>query len=650
MRNSIRLFIAILMLNLVQAQTISFQWAKQMGGPVLESGNSIYVDVNGNTYTTGFFRGTVDFDPGPGVYNQTSTSANSEPFICKLDASGNFIWVKHFEIFEAAGSCIKLDVNGNIYIIGTFQYGGDLDPGPSSFSVTANGGEDIFAVKLNSSGNFVWGKQWGGSGYDQAYSLAVDGSGNFFFTGRMDGVVDLDPGPSVANYTAVASDAFICKLDAFGNFVWAKQFIGTNGGYATSIAVDNSGNIYSAGGFDGTIDFDPGPSVFNLSCVPGSAIDMYISKLDATGNFSWAKKIANMTNSDISYLHSLVVDGVGNSYVTGTYRGTYDLDPGPSVYSVTSLGFDDTYILKVDASGNLKWAKQFAGTNYEVGTELKLDGIGGIYITGYFDGTTDFDSGAPTYTLATQGLNDVFIGKFDTAGTLIWVKQLGGIGNEVGNYVDVDTNGSGIYTTGSQSNFGDFDPGPPIYNLVAVGQSDIFVGKLNQCIPPNIPANTTPTTSIFCQGNSSTLTASSTGTISWFVNSTGGSALGSGTAFVTPTLSAGSYTYFAEAFTCTNSISRTPITFSVFLCTDIAEEGRVEAGLNIYPNPSNGLFAFDLSQNSNISIQDVLGKVVMMKNFPIGKQAIDLSEFNGHLYILKVESEGRIKVFKLLKE
>src|SRR5690606_24605764 len=107
------------------------------------------------------------------------------------------------------------------------------------------------------SGGFIWAKQAGGSLDDTGSSIAVDTSGNVYVTGNFMGTADFDPGVGVFNMTSAGDrDVFIFKLDELGNFVWAKQIGGINRDWGISIAVDASGNVYTAGEFRETIDFD----------------------------------------------------------------------------------------------------------------------------------------------------------------------------------------------------------------------------------------------------------------------------------------------------------------------------------------------------------------------------------------------------------
>jgi len=178
-----------------------FVWAMGLGSPGFDAGSDIAVDGDGNVYTTGYFSGNVDFDPGPGTAYLTAAGYwASDIFVSKLDTNGNFVWAINMGgtgYEEGAG--IAVDGNGNIYITGYFNGTSDFDPGLGVANLTSAGREDIFISKLDANGNYLWVKGMGGSEVDQGYSIAVDREGNVYTTGYFQGTADFDPGPDIAD-------------------------------------------------------------------------------------------------------------------------------------------------------------------------------------------------------------------------------------------------------------------------------------------------------------------------------------------------------------------------------------------------------------------------------------------------------------------
>src|SRR3954469_1784815 len=142
------------------------------------------------------------------------------------------------------------------------------------------------------------------------------------------------------------------------NFKWAKQMGGEGANAAGgSIAVDAAGNVYTTGDFSGTADFDPGPATYNLTSA--GTYDMFISKLDSSGNFIWAKQMGGNSAGNYVSGSSITLDAAGNVYTTGDFSGTADFDPGPGIFTLSAIRA--SFVLKLAADGNFIWAKQTGG-------------------------------------------------------------------------------------------------------------------------------------------------------------------------------------------------------------------------------------------------------------------------------------------------
>jgi len=471
----------------------NFLWAAAMGGTDWNEGRSITVDGAGNVYTTGRFRNTVDFDPGPDTFYLSSAGA-SDIFVQKLDADGHFVWARSMGgTGTGRGFGIAVDGAGNVYTTGAFEGTVDFDPGPGAFNLTSAKGDGIFVQKLDANGHFVWARAMGETGTGMGFGIAVDGTGNVYITGVFGGTADFDPGPDTFHLSSVGfQDIFVQKLAADGHFVWARAMGGTriDGGYA--ISVDGAGNVYTTGAFMGTADFDPGPGAFELSSAGG--FDIFVQKLDANGDFVWARAMGG-TISDVG--NGIAVDGAGNVYTTGYFRNTADFDPGPGTYYLSSAGDRDIFVQKLDAGGHFVWARSMGGMGPDQGFGIAVDATGNVYSMGYFRNTVDFDPGPGAFNLTSAGFQDIFVQKLDAGGHFLWARSMGGTNSDVGYGIAVDSAGN-VYTTGSFMGTADFDPGPGAFNLTSAGGTDIFVLKLGpDVMPPSAisigPANTGPT-------------------------------------------------------------------------------------------------------------------------------------------------------------
>ncbi len=191
----------------------------------------------------------------------------------------NVDWVRSFgNTGNEYGRSVTTDGIGNVYTTGTFTGTVDFDPGASVHNLVSTGADDIFIVKLNVTGNFLWAKSFGNTGFsDRSNCIKVDSQGNVYVTGWFTGTVDFNPGPATFTLSALTGyDAFILKLDASGNFLWAANFgahsIQING---PSLAISQAGDLYLVGYFGATVDFDPGPGTFSLTSA--GVYDVFIS-------------------------------------------------------------------------------------------------------------------------------------------------------------------------------------------------------------------------------------------------------------------------------------------------------------------------------------------------------------------------------------
>ncbi len=410
---------------LIRAQGPVFEWAKGMGGAGSDQGTSITLDAAGNVFTTGFFNGTSDFDPGPGTFNLISAGLG-DVFISKLDASGNFVWAKQFEgTGDDQARTIGIDASGNVLLTGIFTGTCDFDPGVATFNLTAAGSNDIFISKLNPSGNLLWAKQLGGTGGDESNDLVIDATGNVLTTGYFANTVDFDPGGGIFNLSSAGvQDIYISKLDASGNFIWAKIIGAAGSDIGRSITTDPTGNVFTTGIFSGTVDFDPGAGTFDL--IANASFQGFISKLDAAGNLVWVKQFGSRANAvDIAF------DAAGNLFTQGAFDVAGDYDPGPGVFNLSPSGSYATFILKLDPAGNFVWATKMTGAPYSFTWSMALDASSNVYVAGLFQGTF--------LGLTATGTYSIFIHRIHASGTSAWTSTVPGPSYAVGRSIVVNS-------------------------------------------------------------------------------------------------------------------------------------------------------------------------------------------------------------------
>lgn len=458
------------------AQHPQLSWVKHLGTNYAMYTQTNGVDMSGNVYTAGYFYQTVDFDPGAGIAELSTTDINGDAFISKLNANGGFVWAKRIGGNSNYGeriASIAMGSNGSFVICGIYSGTVDFDPDAGVFDLTSSGAEEAFVAKYDSNGALIWAKSYGGASTDRALGVALDGSGNVFTTGFFHGTADFDPGPDTASLSAVAnSDIYVLKLDADGNYLWAKSIGGTGYDSGFALAVDANGAVYTTGYFNNSVDFNPGAGNFTLSSK--GYHDAFILKLDSDGNFVWAYHMGS-SSYDIGY--DIKIDAAGQVYASGYFNNTIDFDPGAGELNLTSFGNIDIYVVKLDPDGSLVWAKQLGGSAEDFVYAMDLDAVGNVYTTGYFWGTADFDPGAGVQNLTPVARRDFFISVISANGQYVYAQSFGGIYEDDGYDIAVDTNNN-VVITGGYYQAVDFDPGAGVYTLNAGNYRSAFIQKL----------------------------------------------------------------------------------------------------------------------------------------------------------------------------
>lgn len=346
----------------VRGTAPAFGWANHVGGVNDECGRSIALDAGGNVYVAGTFSATADFDPGPGTFNLTPVGGTNV-FVTKFSSAGALLWAKNFSGGNFDSRCqIAIDTAGNVLVTGGFSGAADFNPRAGAYPLASAGGDDIFISKLDSAGNLIWARSLGGPKDDYGLGIAVDSGGNVYTTGSFQDTADFDPGNDTFNltssYGSQYADIFISKLNAAGNFVWAKQMGGYLDDYGNSIAIGSDGSVYTTGSFQYTADFNPGPDEYYLTCEGNyNYADVFVSKLDSEGNFVWARQ---MGGPEFDCGNSLAVDGHGSVYTTGYFRETADFDPGSGTFNLTAREAETSsfpnWIRRATSCGQNPWA------------------------------------------------------------------------------------------------------------------------------------------------------------------------------------------------------------------------------------------------------------------------------------------------------
>lgn len=409
--------IAVLCASVLTAQTY---WMNNAGGPTIDEGMDISIDGAGNSYITGYFTSACTF-------GSTTLLSNGidDVFLAKTDVTGQYVWaVKAGGAGSERGLSIKTDAAGNSYITGYFY-------GSATFgSVTINsaGAQDVFVAKYDNAGNCLWAKSAGGAGADIGNGIAVDNNGNVAVTGEFAGTASFGA-TSLASMNGT-TDVFTTKLDANGNFLWAKKGSAHLTDRGIDVVCDNSGGIYITGQFSDTITFDVVHQNNMLNAV-------FIVKYDASGNEVWFRKIGA---GAMNIGNSIESDGT-SVYIVGDFQGTITFFPSNT--NLTATYTNGIFIAKYDASGGLTWNVSESSDSPLTGRSIDVNGAD-LFIAGHFKCT--FDSYSDRYLPAnfnSSGYWDVYMGKY-SASTGAWTisRQIGGKSNQTCNGVAGDASGN----------------------------------------------------------------------------------------------------------------------------------------------------------------------------------------------------------------
>ncbi len=460
-------------------------WAFNIGSNSDDYSHVVRVAPNGNICIAGKFTGTMDLDPGPGVFNVTSNGLDDIYLAC-YSPSGSFLW--GFGIGGPSYDAVwqmAIDDNSNVIIGGWFQSGGiDFDPGPGVTILPYSGGSgliyygDGFVAKYSATGVFQWAYDIGGTTvYDHVNAITTDHANNVYVSGEADDIF------TIGSYTfssGIDGQAFLVKFSSSGSILWAHNFglPGTASSDCNPWGLKfSNGYIYMGGIFQATSNFDPWGTPAMLTSV--GYYDAFIAKYDSNGNFVFVKQIIGSGGYD--ELLGLTLDASDNYYVTGhTSSATMTFDPSsPGTSTVSAPGGgsnDDIFLAKYNSNGIYQWGTILGGTGDDFGWSVDINN-GFLYCTGQFQNTVDMDPSPAVSNLVSAGGDDIYITKYDLNGNYICGFRAGSALSDVGYGLAHDATGN-LYATGQ---FGgtavDFDPGIATLPLTSNGGTDAYLVK-----------------------------------------------------------------------------------------------------------------------------------------------------------------------------
>lgn len=464
----------------VFAQPLKTDWAVKIGGDDFVLINAVALQPSGHVLLAGQFTGTIDANPGEGI-QWLNSAGNYDAYLIQLDAAGDFVWAKRI---GGAGyddvSDMITDPAGNIYLTGVFGGIVDFNPGSGVANMTSEGGSDIYVLKLDPEGGFVWARHFGGPNSDGPESISIDASGQLHVTGYFSNTADFDPGPGFFPLTSVSgADVFVLKLSAAGNPVWVKPMGGAGNNFGYNVLTDAAGNVYTYGLFQDQIDFDPGTT--DQIRTSRGGYDIFICKFNAIGNYVWVRHIGGEGDE---LPQDMCMDKAGNLIVTGFFDTELDVDPTDNELIFSPLGEADAFVVKVTQQGQMLWARQIAGTEQSIVERCAILPDNGVVVTGRFSGELHLMDADPQAfpPIASAGGQDIYWVKYDADGLPQWAATIGGPFNDGGGtYFALTTDDEGHIFTGGWVRYAiDFDPGPGELILPQSDAFQVFVSRMRE--------------------------------------------------------------------------------------------------------------------------------------------------------------------------
>ncbi len=400
----------------------SIRWAVRAGGTSLDEARGVGLDGLGNGYVVGTFAGTASFGP-----TNLVSRGSSDAFLAKYDSTGKLIWGQQVGgTGSDSGSGVAVDVQGNAYVTGPFA--GTITLGGSTLTGASSAQSNHFIAKFDSAGGVAWAKQGGGS----SSRITVDADGNSYVAGQFSRAAAFG---ALSLTGTNALNVSVAKYDPAGNVLWAQAMGGnktpiTAGSQSIGIASDPSGNCFVTTSFNTPATFGGTTTLTNKTLD-----DIFLARYTSKGALAWVRQI---TGGVRNQEHGVAADANGNAYVVANFQKTADLGT-VTLSSGTGFGL---LLAKYDKEGILLWAQQASGTNNARG--IALDAAGNAYVAGQFSGTAVFGE----VTLTSLGAEDVFVAKYASDGSFVWVRRLGGTTADMGLGIAADAEGN-VLVTGS---------------------------------------------------------------------------------------------------------------------------------------------------------------------------------------------------------
>ena len=377
-------------------------------------------------------------------------------------------------LLNDAGFSVGIDNASNVFTYGLFSGNVDINPGAGTKFLNSTGSRDIFLMKTDQGGNFLFGFEIP-CDTEICSKMTVDKlNSDIIVCGNFQGTTDINPDLGTNNISSVNGSCFIVKYSSSGQLIWVKQIGNQNfeGLEITAIAVDDSSNIIVCGDFKDTVDMDPNSSKKLL--YPDSNKNIFIAKYNNSGNLTWCNSFNAKGNIVVN---SVATDRKSNIVLTGFFIDSVDFDWGVNEFYLNSLNEkEDIFCCKLDNQGKFLWGKSFGGNESDVSYSIDIDKCQNIYLCGSFQDSLKFGL-SNIATVYADSLKDAIVIKLSGDGQTKWVRNLGGKGVDEGKIIKVNLSGD-IFVCGEFEKKMKFDVNTSD-TIISEGKKDIFIFKMD---------------------------------------------------------------------------------------------------------------------------------------------------------------------------
>lgn len=327
-----------------------FDWVSTLRGEGYIVFYDMSVSIDNHIFTTGTFTDNIILEQDGGITQELTCKGDKDVYVAKIGPDGQGEWIRSVGggSGDQAGA-VSVGQDGSVLFIGQFEGAMDFDPGPGVDEYTGDIW-DVFLIKLDTDGNYVWGKHIQGAGIEFGRAVAVDTDGNVYAGVEHSNPVDFDPDSSGNEAACDNNYCFtIAKYSADGIFDWASTIAGSGVLHnIKDLNVTSDGPVV-VGYFEGSVDFDPGPGEEMRSVPDGEwRWDTFLLELGITGEYQW---VTNIGAPGACAGLSVASDSEEYLYLTGYFVGTMDFDPSECSEMFTCGEDGDAFLLRLDDQG-----------------------------------------------------------------------------------------------------------------------------------------------------------------------------------------------------------------------------------------------------------------------------------------------------------